>query len=63
MFFRDIEIKGDHTLWDLYKEIKNIFCLSNNELASFFHVDEEWRQLQEIFLEDMTRRHFRSDHG
>lgn len=52
--FRDIEIKGIQTLWNLHQGIKSAFCLTDNELASFYHVDDQWKQLEEIPLEDMT---------
>lgn len=52
--FRDIEIKGTQTLWNLYEGIKSAFSLQGEELASFYKSDEKWSQGEEIPLEDMS---------
>ncbi len=52
--FRDIEIKANQTLGKLHEAIKSAFSLQGEEMASFYKVDEEWNQEEEIPLEDMT---------
>ncbi len=52
--FRDIEIKGNQTLGKLHEAIKSAFSLQGEEMASFYKVDDQWNQLEEIPLEDMT---------
>ncbi|MDR1877743.1 MAG: plasmid pRiA4b ORF-3 family protein [Flavobacteriaceae bacterium] len=52
--FRDIEIKGLQTLWNLYEGIKRAFNLQGDELASFYKSDNNWNQGKEFPLEDMS---------
>ncbi|QCX52587.1 plasmid pRiA4b ORF-3 family protein [Elizabethkingia sp. JS20170427COW] len=52
--FRDIEIKGKQTLWNLHQGIKSAFSLQGDELSSFYYSDEEWTEGQAIPLEDMS---------
>lgn len=52
--FRDIEIRSSQNLWNLHQGIKSAFSFTDEELASFYFSDEDWNQLEEIPLEDMT---------
>lgn len=52
--FRDIEIRGKQTLWNLHNGIKSAFSLQGDELSSFYFSDEEWTELKAIPLEDMS---------
>ncbi len=52
--FRDIEIKANQSLGKLHEGIKSAFSLPGEEMASFYYADEDWNQLEEIPMEDMT---------
>ncbi|WKS95852.1 IS1096 element passenger TnpR family protein [Riemerella columbina] len=52
--FRDIEIRGKQTLWNLHNGIKSAFSLQGDELSSFYFSDEDWSELNAIPLEDMS---------
>ena len=48
--FRDLEIVKDSSLKDLHELILLSFKFSGEEMSSFFTVDEEWNQIDEISL-------------
>ena len=48
--FRDLEIVEDSSLKDLHELILLAFKFSGEEMSSFFTVDEEWNQIDEISL-------------
>tara|TARA_B100001939_G_scaffold94323_1_gene80891 strand:- start:378 stop:821 length:444 start_codon:yes stop_codon:yes gene_type:complete len=48
--FRDLEIDKDSSLKDLHELILLAFKFSGEEMSSFFTVDEEWNQIDEISL-------------
>ena len=48
--FRDLEIIKDSSLKDLHELILLAFKFSNEEMSSFFTVDNEWNQIDEISL-------------
>ena len=48
--FRDLEIIKDSSLKDLHELILSAFKFSGEEMSSFFTVDEEWNQIDEISL-------------
>ena len=48
--FRDLEIVKDSSLKDLHELILLAFEFSGEEMSSFFTVDEEWNQIDEISL-------------
>ena len=48
--FRDLEIVKDSSLRDLHELILLAFKFSGEEMSSFFTVDEEWNQIDEISL-------------
>ena len=48
--FRDLEIVKDSSLKDLHELILLAFKFSGEEMSSFFTVDEEWNQIDEISL-------------
>lgn len=52
--FRDIEVKEKQTLWNLHLAIKSAFNLKDEEMSSFYFSDEDWTQLRDIPLEDMS---------
>ncbi|MHA3047488.1 IS1096 element passenger TnpR family protein [Riemerella anatipestifer] len=52
--FRDIEVRGKQTLWNLHNGIKSAFSLQGDELSSFYFSDDEWTELNAIPLEDMS---------
>ena len=47
---RDVEIDKNSSLTDLHEFILLSFNFSANEMASFYTVDEEWNQINEISL-------------
>lgn len=51
--FRDIEIEGNSTLFQLHQTIKNSFGLKGDEMASFYLSNDEWFQGSEIPMESM----------
>lgn len=52
--FRDVEIKPTQNLFALHKGIKSAFSLMSDELSSFWLSNENWDQIKEIPLEDMS---------
>ena len=48
--FRDLEITKDSTLKDLNELILLAFKFNGIEMSSFFTVDDEWNQINEISL-------------
>lgn len=52
--FRDIEIKGKQTLWNLNKTIREAFRLEEEELSTFNLLEEDGAVYKTVFLEDMS---------
>ena len=52
--FRDVEIKGKQTLWNLHLGIKSAFSLQGEELSAFNLLDEEGTIIKSVPLEDMS---------
>ena len=52
--FRDIEIKGKQTLWNLHLGIKSAFNLSGDELSTFNLLEEDGTVVKSVPLEDMS---------
>jgi len=52
--FRDIEIKGKQTLWNLHLGIKSAFNLSGDELSAFNLLEEDGTVMKSVPLEDMS---------
>ena len=52
--FRDIEIKGKQTLWNLHLGIKSAFNLSGDELSTFNLLEEDGTIVKSVPLEDMS---------
>ena len=52
-FKREIKIDADNTFLDLFKAIVNCTGFNENEMASFFLCDDNWRKEQEITLVEM----------
>ena len=52
--FRDIEIKGKQTLWNLHLGIKSAFNLSGEELSTFNLLEEDGTVVKSVPLEDMS---------
>lgn len=52
--FRDIEIKGKQTLWNLHLGVKNAFNLSGDELSTFNLLEEDGTIVKSVPLEDMS---------
>lgn len=52
--FRDIEIKGKQTLWNLHLGIKSAFNLSGDELSAFNLLEEDGTIVKSVPLEDMS---------
>lgn len=52
--FRDIEIKGKQTLWNLHLGIKNAFNLSGEELSTFNLLEDDGTIVKSVPLEDMS---------
>lgn len=52
--FRDIEIKGKQTLWNLHLGIKSAFNLSGEELSTFNLLEDDGTIVKSVPLEDMS---------
>lgn len=52
--FRDIEIKGKQTLWNLHLGIKSAFSLQGEELSTFNLLEEDGTIVKSVPLEDMS---------
>lgn len=52
--FRDIEIKGKQTLWNLHLGIKSAFSLQGDELSAFNLLEEDGTVMKSVPLEDMS---------
>lgn len=52
--FRDIEIKGKQTLWNLHLGIKSAFSLQGDELSTFNLLEDDGTVVKSVPLEDMS---------
>ncbi|WP_426278921.1 IS1096 element passenger TnpR family protein [Chryseobacterium sp. S-02] len=52
--FRDIEVKGKQTLWNLHLGIKSAFSLLGDELSTFNLLEEDGTIVKSVPLEDMS---------
>ncbi|MBD3906802.1 plasmid pRiA4b ORF-3 family protein [Chryseobacterium sp. Ch-15] len=52
--FRDVEVKGKQTLWNLHLGIKSAFNLSGDELSTFNLLEEDGTVVKSVPLEDMS---------
>lgn len=52
--FRDVEIKGKQTLWNLHNGIKSAFSLSGDELSTFNILESDGTIVKAVPLEDMS---------
>lgn len=52
--FRDIEIKGKQTLWNLHLGIKSAFSLQGDELSTFNLLEDDGTVIKSVPLEDMS---------
>lgn len=52
--FRDIEIKGKQTLWNLHLGIKSAFSLQGDELSAFNLLEGDGTIIKSVPLEDMS---------
>lgn len=52
--FRDIDVKGKQTLWNLHLGIKSAFNLSGEELSTFNLLEEDGTIVKSVPLEDMS---------
>ena len=52
--FRDIEIKGKQTLWNLHLGIKSAFSLQGDELSTFNLLEDDGTIIKSVPLEDMS---------
>lgn len=52
--FRDVEIKGKQTLWNLHLGIKSAFSLQGEELSAFNLLEEDGTVVKSVPLEDMS---------
>jgi len=52
--FRDVEIKGKQTPWNLHLGIKSAFNLSGDELSTFNLLEEDGTVVKSVPLEDMS---------
>ncbi|MBT2622751.1 MULTISPECIES: plasmid pRiA4b ORF-3 family protein [Chryseobacterium] len=52
--FRDIEVKGKQTLWNLHLGIKSAFSLQGDELSTFNLLEEDGTIVKSVPLEDMS---------
>lgn len=52
--FRDVEIKGKQTLWNLHNGIKSAFSLSGDELSTFNILESDGTIVKTVPLEDMS---------
>jgi hypothetical protein len=57
-FFRDFEIREDHTFYDLHTAIQNELGYDRKQLASFYLANNSWEKGLEINLVDMTQDTF-----
>lgn len=52
--FRDVEIKGKQTLWNLHLGVKSAFSLQGDELSTFNLLEEDGTIVKSVPLEDMS---------
>lgn len=52
--FRDIEVKGKQTLWNLHLGVKSAFSLQGDELSTFNLLEEDGTIVKSVPLEDMS---------
>ncbi|SDJ22640.1 IS1096 element passenger TnpR family protein [Chryseobacterium jejuense] len=52
--FRDIEVKGKQTLWNLHLGIKSAFNLQGEELSAFNLLESDGTIVKNVPLEDMS---------
>ena len=52
--FRDIEVKGKQTLWNLHLGIKSAFNLQGEELSAFNLLESDGTVVKSVPLEDMS---------
>jgi len=52
--FRDVEIRGKQTLWNLHLGIKSAFSLMGDDLSIFNILDEDGVVVKSVPLEDMS---------
>jgi len=52
--FRDIEVKGKQTLWNLHMGIKSAFNLQGDELSAFNLLESDGTVVKSVPLEDMS---------
>lgn len=52
--FRDVEVKGKQTLWNLHLGIKSAFNLQGEELSTFNLLEEDGTIVKSVPLEDMS---------
>ncbi|MFP3592733.1 IS1096 element passenger TnpR family protein [Chryseobacterium sp. SIMBA_038] len=52
--FRDIEVKGKQTLWNLHLGIKSAFSLQGEELSTFNLLEDDGTIVKTVPLEDMS---------
>lgn len=52
--FRDIEVKGKQTLWNLHLGIKSAFSLQGDELSTFNLLENDGAIVKSVPLEDMS---------
>ncbi|AZB10460.1 hypothetical protein EG344_17300 [Chryseobacterium sp. G0162] len=52
--FRDIEVKGKQTLWNLHLGIKSAFNLQGEELSAFNLLESDGTIVKSVPLEDMS---------
>lgn len=52
--FRDVEIKGKQTLWNLHLGIKSAFSLQGDELSNFNLLESDGEIVKSVPLEDMS---------
>lgn len=52
--FRDVEILSTSNFVEFHEAIKEAWEFDDNELASFYLSDDEWKKGQEIVLDDLS---------
>ncbi|MCE4066843.1 plasmid pRiA4b ORF-3 family protein [Chryseobacterium gleum] len=52
--FRDVEVKGKQTLWNLHLGIKSAFSLQGDELSTFNLLEDDGTIVKSVPLEDMS---------
>ncbi len=52
--FRDIEVRGKQSLWNLHLGIKSAFNLQGDELSTFNMLEDDGTILKSVPLEDMS---------